>query len=115
MQWSGTVNCDDAAVGATPFLVPAAKKPGYKVGLEVWTVEVAPARGALAVRFHEGSQFVAINRSTCGHKMSLQSLQLPGSPLASIPVSRDQLAIVILNGYPNPNPNGKVVGVGSKV
>lgn len=60
-SWSGVAICGEPASGATPFMLPAithTKDMG-----EVWTVEVAPSRGALAVSFREGSDFVAVNKT----------------------------------------------------
>eukprot|EP00928_Gymnodinium_smaydae_P033092 TRINITY_DN23802_c0_g1_i1.p1 TRINITY_DN23802_c0_g1~~TRINITY_DN23802_c0_g1_i1.p1 ORF type:complete len:2579 (+),score=671.41 TRINITY_DN23802_c0_g1_i1:541-7737(+) len=64
-EWSGEVLCDDGAAGCTPFLLPSreiANAERNSLGVLVWSVEIAPVRGALAVTFREGSDFVAVNR-----------------------------------------------------
>jgi len=65
-QWSDVVTCSDQAAGSTPFALPltASRDPRKRtVGLEVWSVDVAPARGALSVIFREGSEFIALNKT----------------------------------------------------
>jgi len=77
-QWSGIAICSDGAAGSTPFSLLVAEdgtsvsdgnsQGGNEVGIrdrfiEVWSVEVAPARGALSVSFRQGSDFVAANHA----------------------------------------------------
>jgi len=56
--WSGRVECSDAAAGSTPFAVR-----GPHGAPAVWSVDVAPDRGALAVSFRQGSDYIAVNRT----------------------------------------------------
>lgn len=60
-QWSSHVICGDAQAGSNPYALRAVA--GGAGGVEVWSVEIAPVRGALAVSFTKGSDYVAINRS----------------------------------------------------
>eukprot|EP00929_Paragymnodinium_shiwhaense_P000204 TRINITY_DN10044_c0_g1_i2.p1 TRINITY_DN10044_c0_g1~~TRINITY_DN10044_c0_g1_i2.p1 ORF type:complete len:2722 (-),score=650.48 TRINITY_DN10044_c0_g1_i2:259-8424(-) len=74
-DWSGVTVCGDAAAGTTPFLlreaVVGSGRPSdasengarAKRDYQVWSVDVAPERGALAVTFREGSDFVALNKA----------------------------------------------------
>jgi len=66
-QWSGVFVCNDAAAGTVPFALAALgadASPGHRAsGVEVWSAEVAPFRGALSVQFKQGSDFVAVNLS----------------------------------------------------
>ncbi|CAE8672445.1 unnamed protein product, partial [Polarella glacialis] len=57
--WSGIVLCSDAAAGSSAFAISRPSEVD-----EVWSVEVASDRGALAVSFREGSAFLAANRAT---------------------------------------------------
>lgn len=61
--WSDTVVCGDVAAGSTPFAISESTGKGAQrgSGVEVWSVEVAPVRGAIAVSFRQGSDFVAKN------------------------------------------------------
>mmetsp|Transcript_61203 Transcript_61203/g.197864 ORF Transcript_61203/g.197864 Transcript_61203/m.197864 type:complete len:2568 (-) Transcript_61203:194-7897(-) len=96
-QWSGSVLCSDVAAGSKAFLLLAtpgsrldadpsgtgARALGFGVP-QVWSAEVAPMRGALAVSFRAGSVFAAVNRSS-KVKMTIRPLD-NGKPLADIPV-----------------------------
>jgi hypothetical protein len=65
--WSGAVVCSDTTAGSTPFLLveSTGEAPGERSGnIQVWSVDIAPVRGALAVTFRQGSDFVAVNRTT---------------------------------------------------
>eukprot|EP00930_Biecheleria_cincta_P034350 TRINITY_DN23752_c0_g1_i1.p1 TRINITY_DN23752_c0_g1~~TRINITY_DN23752_c0_g1_i1.p1 ORF type:complete len:2456 (+),score=487.41 TRINITY_DN23752_c0_g1_i1:313-7368(+) len=72
--WSGTVICSDETAGSTPFelsggahqeAMPSARSAGREMhSAEIWSAEVAPARGAVAVSFKEGSDYRAANHST---------------------------------------------------
>lgn len=61
-QWSSTVVCSDVSAGSTPFMLRAAREADGD-GVEVWSVEVAPMRGALAVSFKQGSNFIALHNA----------------------------------------------------
>jgi len=59
--------CSDSTAGTTPMTivqesVRGARSQNYSI--QVWTAEVAPKRGALAVSIRRGSDFIAANRAT---------------------------------------------------
>lgn len=64
-EWSSEVLCGDGAAGTAQLAIATREEGGTaargSVDVEVWTVEVSPMRGSLAVIFREGSDFVAIN------------------------------------------------------
>jgi len=59
-SWSGLVLCSDSSAGTFAYGI-ASKDSGE---LDVWTVEIAPEGGALAISFSQGSHFVARNKTT---------------------------------------------------
>lgn len=77
-QWSDDVICSDAAAGSKAYYLlvkpgsradavgrlPSSLKPLGAGVPQVWSADVAPTRGALAVSFRSGSDFVAVNRAT---------------------------------------------------
>ncbi|CAE7330483.1 Vps13 [Symbiodinium natans] len=63
--WSGSVVCSDASAGLSAFAIPTipCEEDGKNetAEQEIWSVEVTPDRGALAVSFKRGSDYVAQN------------------------------------------------------
>eukprot|EP00929_Paragymnodinium_shiwhaense_P071376 TRINITY_DN36299_c0_g1_i1.p1 TRINITY_DN36299_c0_g1~~TRINITY_DN36299_c0_g1_i1.p1 ORF type:complete len:2567 (+),score=549.68 TRINITY_DN36299_c0_g1_i1:191-7891(+) len=88
-KWSERVLCGDAGAGSMPFAIPKKDynpNARHTTSVEIWTVELAPVRGALAVTFREGSDFAVLNQSSIKGSMflrpadfdeSLRSLQIP--------------------------------------
>eukprot|EP00439_Symbiodinium_sp_Y106_P031749 s118_g3.t2 len=66
-SWSGKVICGDATARGAAFAIATGQaslpKQAGKQTAEMWTAEVSPTRGAVAVTFKKSSDFVAINRS----------------------------------------------------
>lgn len=91
-QWSGTVLCGDTAAGSTPFALAVREGASETrvLGVEVWSVDVAPMRGALAVSFREGSDFVAVN--LCTRTPVQMSIRAYGcdETVADVPVPLDK-------------------------
>ena len=93
--WSGLVLCADEAAGSIPLLLEA--RGGGEP--EVWSVEVAPERGALAVSFRQGSDFVAADRTTRARvTMSIRPQGREG-PQAEIQVPK---GASVQYGWPEP-------------
>ncbi|CAK0910584.1 unnamed protein product [Prorocentrum cordatum] len=74
-SWSGQVACSDAAAGSAPLALPS--DGAGAAGFEAWTADVAPVRGALAVSFRRGSDFVAECRAPGVHA-SVRTLDARG-------------------------------------
>lgn len=76
-SWSGAVVCSDSTAGSTPFtlqLDDGIARSSTTPGAEVWSIDIAPVRGALAVSFRRGSDYVACNRA---HRAKLVMLVRP--------------------------------------
>lgn len=54
-HWSSVVHCSEVSAGSTPFLLRVQDMDT----VDVWSVEIAPHRGSLAVTFKRGSNFIA--------------------------------------------------------
>ncbi|CAE7230093.1 CNGA3 [Symbiodinium sp. CCMP2456] len=60
--WSGSVVCGDVSAGLSAFAIPAGEDGQNETAeQDTWSVEVTPDRGALAVSFKQGSDYVARN------------------------------------------------------
>eukprot|EP00439_Symbiodinium_sp_Y106_P081941 s323_g21.t1 len=60
--WSGSVVCGDVSAGLSAFAIPAVEDGKDETAeQDTWSVEVTPDRGALAVSFKQGSDYVARN------------------------------------------------------
>eukprot|EP00929_Paragymnodinium_shiwhaense_P102046 TRINITY_DN65251_c0_g1_i1.p1 TRINITY_DN65251_c0_g1~~TRINITY_DN65251_c0_g1_i1.p1 ORF type:complete len:2243 (-),score=501.39 TRINITY_DN65251_c0_g1_i1:51-6779(-) len=58
LAWSSNIECSETRAGSTALLIQAEDPSASS---EVWSADVAPLRGALAVTFRQGSTFVAKN------------------------------------------------------
>lgn len=99
-EWSGSVICGDVSAGSTPFLLATrARNIGAPLGAsapQVWSVDVAPVRGAVAVSFRQGSDFVAVCRAKSGDvAMAIR----PAGASADMPVLAGQ---EVPYGWPQP-------------
>ncbi|CAK9022321.1 unnamed protein product [Durusdinium trenchii] len=78
--WSGKVICGDETAGCTSFAlatgIVAVPKNKGKMESELWSVAISPARGAMAVTFERGSEFIAANRSERMHRMEIRTFAL---------------------------------------
>ncbi|CAE8636603.1 unnamed protein product, partial [Polarella glacialis] len=69
--WSAPFICGDVSAGTTPFALATGQAVPFAsgstrvfgLGSEIWSVQVSPNRGALAVSVKQGSDFIAANQS----------------------------------------------------
>ncbi|CAE8664265.1 unnamed protein product, partial [Polarella glacialis] len=91
-NWSSPVLCSDGAAGSSPFSLPLLDEFQNP---KVWSADVAPSRGAMAVTLRPGSDFAAANRASKRVSLAVQPISSSGQKEQLIRVAPGAAAVPI--------------------